>query len=166
MQNGAAKIIGIEHKPGLVRKSIENMEFYGVSPTSYEFILGDMYERIEDVERCDVVFCFGVFYHINHHMLLLEKIARLNPRVIILDTNISLSPEPVIELMHEPSGGRLVGRPSKPALEEMFASFGWSLECFDWKGSGMTGPGGGPLSDYWTGERRPARRLTGVVTCR
>ena len=166
LQNGATKVVGIEHKPGLVRKSRENMEFYGVSPQSFDFILGDMFDVIDDVECCDVVFCFGVFYHINNHMLLLSKIARLNPRVLILDTNISLSDRPVIELVHEENGGPLIGRPSKPGLEEMFASFGWSFDCFDWIASGLTGPGAGPLCDYWSGQKRPARRLTAVVRCR
>ena len=76
-------------------------------PQSFDFILGDMFDAIDDVESCDVVFCFGVFYHINNHMLLLSKIARLNPRVLILDTNISLSDRPVIELVHEENGGPL-----------------------------------------------------------
>src|SRR4029078_1512115 len=105
---GAAKVLGIEHKPGLVRKSRENMEFYGVSPQSFVFILGDMFDAIYDVESCDVVFCFGVFYHINNHMLLLSKIARLNPRVLILDTNISLSDHPRIELVNERDGDNII----------------------------------------------------------
>ena len=52
-----------------------NMEHYGVAPDRYDFVNGDMFQEIEAVEPCDVVFCFGILYHINDHMLLLSKIA-------------------------------------------------------------------------------------------
>ena len=102
----------------------------------------------------------------NRPMLLLSKIARLRPRYVILDTKISLRDEPVIELVHEANEGPLVGRPSISALREMLASFGWTFECFDWKASGIAGrQKGRPLYDYWSGKRRPAQRLTALVSC-
>lgn len=160
LRNGARRVIGIEQESRLVRKANENMEFYGVPRERYEFVLGDMYECIPDVERCEVVFCFGIFYHINDHMLLLSKIARRNPRVLIMDTNISLIEESVIELAYEAMGGKvLVGQPSKAGLEVMFESFGWTFDYFDWKASGLCGPK--RLPDYGAG-----RRVTAVVTCR
>jgi SAM-dependent methyltransferase len=159
LQNGAARVVGIEHKQRLVRKSLDNMEFYDVPPAKYDFVLGDIYERIDDVEQCDVVFCFGLFYHINEHMLLLSKIARREPKVLIMDTNISLLEGALIELVHEGIGGQLVGQPSKVGLEEMFSSFGWTWDYFDWKQSELCGPK--PLSDY-----RAGRRVTAIVNCR
>ena len=159
LQSGAARVVGIEYKRGLVLKSRENMEFYGVPRENYDFVLGDMFERIDDVEHCDVIFCFGVFYHITDHVRLLSKIARHGPRTLIMDTNISLVDAPVIELTHESIGGtKLVGLPSRSGLETMFASFGWRSDYFDWKQSGLCGPH--HLSDYWSG-----RRVTAVVDC-
>jgi predicted nicotinamide N-methyase len=160
LKNGAASVTGIEHKPGLVTKSHENMEFYDLPRSSYEFVLGDMFERIDDLGQFDVVFCFGVFYHVNDHMLLLSKIARRDPTVLIMDTNISQIAAPVVELKHEAVGGtKLVGEPSKAALDAMFESFGWAHEYFGWQESGLCGPHN--LSDYWS-----KRRVTAVVTCR
>jgi 2-polyprenyl-3-methyl-5-hydroxy-6-metoxy-1,4-benzoquinol methylase len=152
LENGAASVVGIEHKPGLVHKSAENFEFYDVPKSKYEFICGDIFEHIDKIGNFDVVFCFGIFYHVAHHMLLLSQIAQLDPRAFIMDTNVSLLDGDVIELMFEAVGGNvLVGQPTKTALRAMFASFGWSSDFFDWRGSGLCGPHS--MSDYWSRKR-------------
>lgn len=146
LKNGASRVTGIDHKPRLLRKSRENMEFYQVPSSSYEFVVGDMFERLDEVEHFDVVFLFGIFYHINDHMLFLSKIAQFEPLVLIIDTRISRLERPAIELIHEkPHGKKLVGLPTKAGVDVMFASFGWTPEYFDWHGSGLlqiaeTGP--------------------------
>ena len=117
LENGAAAVVGIEHKPGLVKKSNENFEHYGVPKEKYEFVCGDIFEHIDQLGKFDVVFCFGIFYHVVNHMLLLSKIAALEPRVLIMDTNVSQLDGDVIELMFEAVGGSvLVGAPTKSAL--------------------------------------------------
>lgn len=84
-------------------------------------------------------------------MLLLSKIARLKPKHIILDTEISLDPNSVIVLHSEDpeveanavrvgsdaSRLILVGRPSKAALELMLSSFGWSFVYYAWHRRGI-----------------------------
>ena len=160
LENGAASVVGIEHKPGLVRKSEENFEFYKVPKEKYEFICGDIFEHIDRIGKFDVVLCFGIFYHVMNHMLLLSKIAALEPRALIMDTNVSQLDGDVIELMYEAVGGNvLVGAPTKGALRTMIASFGWSSEFFEWRDSGLCGPHS--MSDYWS-----RKRVTATVTCR
>lgn len=160
LENGAASVVGIEHKPGLIRKSRENFEFYDVPKDTYEFLLGDIFEHIDAIGHFDVVFCFGIFYHVMNHMLLLSKIARLEPRALIMDTNVSLIEGDVIELMYEAVGGTvLVGQPSKSALRAMFSSLGWSSDFFDWRESGLCGPHS--MSDYWS-----RKRVTATVRVR
>jgi 2-polyprenyl-3-methyl-5-hydroxy-6-metoxy-1,4-benzoquinol methylase len=152
LENGAASVVGIEHKPGLIHKSRENFEFYGVPKEKYDFLLGDIFEHLDGIGHFDVVFCFGIFYHVMNHMLLLSKIAALEPRALIMDTNVSLIEGEVIEVMYEAVGGSvLVGQPSKSALRAMFSSFGWSSDFFDWRESGICGPHS--MSDYWSRKR-------------
>jgi hypothetical protein len=164
LRSGAARVVGIEHEPRLVVKSRENMEFYNVPSRQYDFVSGDMFTAIENVERCDVVFCFGILYHINDHMLLLSKIAAAEPRFLIIDTNVSEMDGAVIELRSgvgvtpPPNGSHIEGRPSKAALDAMLSYFGWTFEYFDWRGSGLTDAK--HLSDYQAG-----RRVSVVVTC-
>jgi predicted RNA methylase len=164
IQNGAERVVGIEHEPHLVRKANENMEFHDVERGRYEFVLGDMFERIPEVGHCDVVFCFGILYHINDHMRLLSAIAELEPRTLIIDSNVSHIGSAVIEIRAPvagsppPPGAQLEGWPSRAGLDAMLSSFGWTFEYFDWPGSGLVASP--KLQDY-----RVGRRATAVVTC-
>ncbi len=163
LHNGAERVVGIEHDPRLVQAAAEHMAFYDVPRERYEFVAGDLFECIRATERCDVVFCFGIFYHINDHMQLLTDLAELDARAVIFDTNVSLMEPAVIELRAPiagsppPKGSQLEGWPSRAALEAMWSTFGWTFEFYDWVGSGMTGHE--KLNDYATG-----RRLTAVVS--
>jgi transposase-like protein len=163
LQNGAARVVGIDYSAELVQKSIANMEYYDVPVDRYEFLAGDIFELIDRIEYCDVVFCFGILYHINHHMLLLMKIAELDPRALIVDTAISQLEVPAIEL-HGPADGRpLLGQPfegwpSRAALDAMFSSFGWTYRYFEWEQSGLTDPS--QMLDY-----RKGKRVSVVVDC-
>jgi transposase-like protein len=162
LRSGAARVVGIEHDPRLVQIAAENMAFYAVPDDRYEFVAGDMFECIRAAERCDVVFCFGIFYHINDHMRLLTELAEFDPRAVIFDTNVALETRAVIELRAPvagsppPAGSQLEGWPSRAALEAMWSSFGWTFAYFDWVGSGMADHP--KLNDYAAG-----RRLTAVV---
>jgi hypothetical protein len=165
LQNGAASVTGIEHEPHLVAKANENMEFHEVERGRYEFLLGDMFDLIPRLEHsCDVVFCFGILYHINDHMRLLQAIAEHEPKTLIIDSNMSHVGRAVIELRAPvagsppPAGAQLEGWPSRTGLDAMLSSFGWTFEYFDWPGSGLADSP--KLEDY-----RVGRRATVVVEC-
>jgi len=164
LQNGAARVVGIEHEPHLVSKANENMAQHGVAPDRYEFVLGDMFDRIPEIEPCDVVLCFGILYHINDHMRLLSTIAEVEPRTLIIDSNVSHIERAAIELRAPvagsppPVGAQLEGWPSKAGLDAMLSSFGWTFEYFDWPGSGLVDSE--KMEDY-----RVGRRMSVVVTC-
>ena len=162
LQSGARRVVGVEHDPRLVQKAEENLEFYGVPRDRYDFVAGDMFDRIREVERCDIVFCFGIFYHINDHMRLLTELAEYDPRAIIFDTNVAVNDGAVIELRAPlvgsppPKGSHIEGWPSRTALDAMWSSFGWTFEYFDWVGTGRADH---PKLDDYAG----LRRLTAVV---
>ncbi len=164
LQNGASHVVGIEHKSHLVARSHENMELHGVPRRQYEFLLGDIFECIDDVGGCDVVFCFGILYHISDHMMLLSKIADVEPLALIVDTNLSALEGAVVELRSRrgdsppPPGSELEGYPTRAALEAMISSFGWTHDFFDWLGSGLTDRH--HMADYKNG-----RRVSAVVAC-
>jgi transposase-like protein len=164
LQNGAARVVGIEFGADLVQKAVANMEYYNVPADKYEFLTGDIFELIEQIETCDVVFCFGIFYHINSHLLLLTKIAELDPRALIMDTNVSLFEPAVIEL-RGPVDGRplqlgesVEGYPSRAALDAMLSSFGWKYDYFDWEQSGL-------VERAQMGDYRAGKRVSVVVDC-
>ncbi len=165
LQAGAARVIGIEFGADLVQKSLDNMAYYNVPSDKYEFLVGDIYELIDQIEHCDVVLCFGILYHVNSHLLLLTKIAELDPRTLIIDTNISLLEGAVIEL-RGPVDGRplrlgesVEGYPSRGALDAMLSSFAWTYEYFDWATSGLLDRE--QMLDYLRG-----KRVSVVVDCK
>ncbi|MDQ1448143.1 MAG: hypothetical protein QOC79_1114 [Actinomycetota bacterium] len=164
LQNGAARVVGIEHESHLVSKANENMEQHGVDPDRYEFVLGDMFDRIPEIEPCDIVFCFGILYHINDHMRLLSTIAEFEPRTVIIDSNVSHIERAAIELRAPvagsppPAGAQLEGWPSRSGLDAMLSSFGWTFEYFDWPNSGLVDSP--KMDDY-----RVGRRASVVVDC-
>lgn len=164
LQNGASRVVGVECEPGLVEKCVANMDHYNVPRDRYQFITGDMFEELETAERCDIVFCFGILYHVNDHMLLLSRIAASDPRAVIVDTNISQLEPAIIEIRNPLTGspprlgGQLEGYPSKAALDAMFASFGWTCSYFDWTRSGLLNRP--QMDDYRTG-----RRVTAIIDC-
>ncbi len=153
IKNGAKKVLGIEARDELVKKSFENMKKHGISREKYSFIVGDIFEKLKELKpnEFDVIFCFGIFYHITNHMLLLTEIKRLQPHYLILDTQITTSQDPIIHFIKENPLGEgagipdssqsgddiLVGRPSKSALEMMLSSLGFDFSYFDWEHSGI-----------------------------
>jgi transposase-like protein len=164
LQTGAARVVGIEFGSALVQKSLANMEYYNIPSNKYEFHVGDIYEVIDQIEQCDVVLCFGILYHVNSHLLLLTKIADLDPRNVIIDTNVSQLEPAVIEL-RGPVDGRplqlgesVEGYPSRAALNAMLSSFGWRYDYFDWEHSGLLDRQ--QMVDYQRG-----KRVSVVVDC-
>ncbi len=111
LKNGASKVIGIEAKENLVKNSHKNMELYRIPKEKYNFITGNIFNEIQKIQpkTIDVVFCFGIFYHIMNHMLLLEEIKKLQPKYLILDTSVNHSKQPSILLQKEDSKKRGLG---------------------------------------------------------
>ena len=162
---GAARVVGIEHDPRLVQKAEENLALLRrAARRDYEFVAGDMFERIRSVESCDVVFCFGILYHINEHMRLLTELAEFDPRTDHLRhervARRGRGHRAALAARGQPATARgassRAGRAAS-ALEAMWSSFGWTFEYFDWPGSGLADHP--KLGDYAAG-----RRLTAVVT--
>jgi 2-polyprenyl-3-methyl-5-hydroxy-6-metoxy-1,4-benzoquinol methylase len=151
LMNGASKVIGIEGRRELVENGKSTMKKYGIPDEKYSFKVGDLFEEIDKIsEKIDVVFCFGIFYHVMNHMLLLSSIKRLSPRYIILDSIVSTLNEPVIELkldnIRDPAAAikantsykTIVGWPSKKAIELMLTDIGYDFHYYDWQNAGIT----------------------------
>ena len=152
LKNGAKKVYGIEGKKELVEKGLENMKKYEIPEDKYNFVVGDIFEEIKKIpsREIDVVFCFGIFYHVSNHMELLKEIKKLQPKYLILDTEINKSKSPVVRFRKEPyytpdstiSFEKFIaGRPSQSALNMMLGDldfkityYNWEKNIQDWKG--------------------------------
>jgi SAM-dependent methyltransferase len=174
LQAGARHVTGIEVRANLVESANASVREYGIDENRYRFIVGDVFDKIKLVptDSIDTVFCFGFFYHTPHHMLLLSKIHRLNPKHLILDTEIDSSTTDYIVRFRKENIAReansligqpgdplhaFVGTPSRSTLETMLTSFGWTFSYYDWHSAGIKNWHG--MRDY-----RDGRRVTLVAT--
>jgi Methyltransferase domain len=100
---GAEHVVGIEARDGLVTRAREAMDTYGISPSRFDFIVGDVHEVIATLEpnSFSTVFCFGFLYHTLDQMAILSEISRLRPGHLVLDTAVVKSDEPLIVLRHD-----------------------------------------------------------------
>ena len=146
LKNGAKKVYGIEGKKELVEKGLENMKKYEIPEDKYNFVVGDIFEEIKKIpsREIDVVFCFGIFYHVSNHMELLKEIKKLQPKYLILDTEINKSKLPIVRFRKEPyytpdstiSFEKFIaGRPSQSALNMMLNALDFKVAYYNWYGN-------------------------------
>lgn len=164
LMNGAHKVIGIEGRRELVENAERIMKKYGIPDEKYSFKEGDLFEELGKIdERVDVVFCFGIFYHVMNHMLLLSLLQKLSPHYLILDSAVSDFDSPTIELklddVRNPASATkanireeaLVGWPSKKAIEFMLTYSGFDFNYYDWQSFKITN--WKDIEDYHEGKR-------------
>lgn len=167
LKQGARYVVGIEPRQHLVDFSGSNMAKYGISNDQFNFICGDVFKVIDELEpgSIDTVFCFGFLYHTVHHLRLMEKIAKLRPSHLILDTEIAPDHESVIRVRAENVSGEgagwtpsladksqtIIGFPSRSALDLMLSSCRWIFSYYNWHGSGIKR--WDDLVDYHEGRR-------------
>jgi hypothetical protein len=119
------------------------MKKYEIPENKYNFVVGDIFEEIEKIppNEIDIVFCFGIFYHVSNHMELLTKIKKLQPKYLILDTEITKSKLPIVRFRKEPyytpnstiSFQKFIaGRPSQSALNMMLNALDFKITYYDW----------------------------------
>jgi 2-polyprenyl-3-methyl-5-hydroxy-6-metoxy-1,4-benzoquinol methylase len=172
-QSGASYVLGIEARPHLVAAAREHLSHRPISHR-LEFRTGDVMSELPQLtEAFDTVFCFGFLYHMIDHMALFRAIRRLNPRHLVIDTEISTQPGAIIEVWEEAidvesaaafadagsPGLALKGWPTKSALEMMLNGAGFGeIRYWDWKKAGVKC--WADLKDYYLGQRVTIRCVT------
>jgi SAM-dependent methyltransferase len=161
---GAREVVGIEHDTQLVDAATAHFAKHGIDPSRYRFVRRDLFESFMDLGHFDVVFCFGILYHVNDHLHLLSNIAEVEPGTVIIDGHISRRDGAVIELRTPlgetppPPGTQLEGWPTSLAIEALTSTLGWSGRWIDWQQASR--PDDDNIADYLSG-----KRASYVATC-
>jgi hypothetical protein len=143
LKTGASEVVGIEPRADLVENAKASFAEYGIEASRYRLIAGDVFDVLarEKIE-VDVVMCLGFMYHTLRYNELMRRIRDINPRHLLVDTEVILRKDALVRLKAEKveshrnavadeySHGNVVvvGRPSLAALRMMVTAYGFELE--------------------------------------
>ncbi len=110
---GAAEVIGIEARAGLIERFAHFPETDFKARVSLQ--QGDVFEVMEGFveagEEFDVIAVLGIYYHIMDHFRLLQMIRHLGAKIAIIDSEFMLMKSPMIQLVFEDTGQDLNAAP-------------------------------------------------------
>ncbi len=165
---GAAETLGIEGRAESAARGDKLL-----AGLNHRFEIGNAFDIMPHLvaggQRFDVILNLGFFYHIYDHYGMLKLMDALQPKVIVIDSEIVDLDEAVVRIrtektwepnnaIPEKEGQKFsaVGNPSRGAMELIAECFDYRLEWCDW--SGLTAADEG-CADY-----RQRRRFTCILT--
>jgi hypothetical protein len=161
---GAAHVTGIEGRASLVANALSTFGAYGIEPSRYHFAVGDVLTALPMLTRgdYDLVLNLGFLYHTPKHYEIFEQMRRLQPKAIILDTQVTQDDGALTRYRTEgthwegaaigPGEKAVVAVPSHDFIAMMCDFFGYRLAEIDWHSLGVGDWAG--LLDYRSGQRR------------
>jgi hypothetical protein len=165
LETGAKSVVGIEGKADLVEHANANLAAYIEDDSRYSFYAGDVLDVLaKEKIDVDVVMCLGFLYHTLRYNELMWRIRQLNPRKVIIDTQVHPRAKgPFVRLVLDKAGMQrdaiaddfsygdhvLVGHPSVPAVRMMARGYGYEVESFsDWGSLLRDNPDATDVGDY------------------
>lgn len=164
---GASKVLGVEGR----KEILDCFSVFPESPfkSNVELVCGDMFEHLESLiaseTRFDIVALFGIFYHIMDHFRLLALVAKLQPKLVIIDSEFIEADNAMIQVVTENTSNPLnaiqqfhgqsravIGIPSKRAVEFMVSVLGYEIKWID--KSAVFGDDRDQISDYFRNHRK------------
>lgn len=145
IEAGADFVLGIDGRQMHVDQSKLVFEAKRIPQNRYRFELGNVFDEMSAGDF-DVVLCLGLLYHVSKPMELFEVMAATGAELLVIDTAVVLSPEPLFKVYTEQlSSARnavdyeLVMYPSRGAVVEMARQFGYrtvplALNVTDYEG--------------------------------
>lgn len=145
---GAARVVGLAGRA-------EIAALYADFPDAalkgrVELRTGDLFagmERlVEEGARFDIVAVLGIFYHVVEHHRLLQLVAALGARLVLVDGEFALRPGATVLLSRERTdrpmnaipqvpgqAEAVIGVPSRRAMEVLASASGFGVEWIDWQ---------------------------------
>jgi SAM-dependent methyltransferase len=99
---GCDYVLGIDGRQMHIDQANIVFEVEGVERSRYDFVEGDLFGiDFREFGRFDIVLCLGLMYHVSKHVELMEKISEVNEDVLLIDTALSMLPDPRFEVRRE-----------------------------------------------------------------
>jgi tRNA (mo5U34)-methyltransferase len=147
IEAGCEYIFGIDGRQMHVEQANLVFETKGIENNRYDFVQGDIFEYdFAQHGEFDIVFYFGLMYHINKPVVLMEKIAEVNSDIVVIDTDLSTLKGPFLEIHHEPLDdprnavfNTMVLWPTKQAVAAIARQSGYDVIMLEPKFTDYTG---------------------------
>lgn len=149
-QAGADFVLGIDGREIHVDHARLVFEAAGISPDRYRFEASNLFHSQRRAEEApyDIVFCLGLLYHVAKPVELFEVMANAGADIIVIDTEVSLSPGSMFQIYTEVTDARTnavdyetVFYPTRQAVIDLATQFGYrcvplALNVTDWRNMG------------------------------
>jgi tRNA (mo5U34)-methyltransferase len=136
VENGCDFVQGIDGR----QKNIDQANFVfnvkEIDKKKYQFTQGNVFDiDYTHWGNFNIVFLLGLIYHLGKPMELLERISKINPDILVIDTRLSRIPASCIEFRREEVKNKslssvdpgLVTFPTKQAVTDMAGEFGYKV---------------------------------------
>ncbi len=153
--SGADYVLGIDGRRMHVDQANFVFEAKGVDRERYDFVEANLFDLdLKTFGEFDVVFCFGLLYHISKPMELMERVSAVNTDLLVVDTVVSRAGGSYFEVrqedLEEPRHAvdyELVMVPTVRAMHDLGRQFGYSTvtlkpDFADYRGSADFRSGG------------------------
>ncbi|MGC8908673.1 MAG: class I SAM-dependent methyltransferase [Desulfomonilaceae bacterium] len=135
VQAGCDFVLGIDGRKMHIEQANFVFDVHAVPAHKYLFLEDNVFNyHYEKYAPFDIVFCLGLFYHINRHIELLRSITSLSPEVLIIDTSLTAMRGSFLKLakddVNEPRMSidhALVYYPTAEAVIDLVSEFGFSV---------------------------------------
>lgn len=155
IEAGCAHVRGLDARSQHVAQAELVFEANGIPRDRYEFRQVNVFDPGALTGEFDIVLCLGLLYHVSKPIELLERIAALEPKLLLIDSTLAPDRDALLRVSHDPlddprmsADYSLVFVPSAPAVAEMAEAVGYRCvalrpEFDDWDG----------CDDFRTGKR-------------
>ena len=147
IEAGCDYVLGVDGRDMHVEQAQLVFETKEIDESRYNFVQGDIFEYdFAQHGEFDIVFYFGLMYHISKPVVLMEKIAAVNRDIVIIDTDLSTLKGPFLEIHHEPLDdprnavfNTMVLWPTKQAVAAIARQSGYDVMMLEPKFTDYTG---------------------------
>lgn len=156
LEAGASQVIAVDAREQHLQQLRLVLEQNQIEPDRCLLQQGNVFDLdFSTFGSVDIVLCLGLLYHTAKPFELLERIASLRPKLVLIDTKISRSQQAILEVLPEPlddprmaADWGVVTVPSASALTKMCQTLGFQVQALSPHFSDWTG-----AIDYRDGDR-------------
>ena len=135
IEAGADFVLGVDGGRSYLDQAELVFEAKGIERSRYRFEHGDVFEHAL-TEQFDIVLCLALLDHVARPVELFDRIAGVDPELVVIDTEVSRARLPLFEVATlydaaEGLGDGLVLIPSRSAVEDLAARRGYQARALE-----------------------------------